>query len=68
MKRAEMERKSIWVSRYYEPRFGHDVEVRYDAEFLYQVAFEMSLFRRVRRFDPFTSPVPECGTLERLEE
>ena len=67
MTRREMERKEIWVSRYYEPRFGHDVEVRYDAEYLYQVAFEMNLFRRVKRFDPFTSSVPECGGLERLE-
>jgi hypothetical protein len=61
-----MEGKEIWVSRYYDPRFGH-VEVRYDQEFLYQVAFEMNLFRRVKRFDPFTTAMPESGGLERLE-
>jgi hypothetical protein len=55
------------VARHYDPRFGHEVEVRYDDEYLYQVAPEMNLFRRVPRFDPFTSPVPESGGLERLE-
>jgi hypothetical protein len=64
---AEMKAKAIWVPRYYEPRFGHDVEVRYDGEYLYQVTFEMGLFRRVKRFDPFTSTVPEYGFLERLD-
>jgi len=55
------------VARHYDARFGHEVEVRYDDEYLYQVAPEMNLFRRVRRFDPFTAPVPESGGLERLE-
>jgi hypothetical protein len=68
MTRREMERKAIWVERYYDTRFGHDVEVRYDGEYLYQVAFEMNPFRGVKRFDPFTSTVPERGGLERLEE
>jgi len=67
MTRREMEKKPIWVPRYYEPRFGHEVEVRYDEEYWYQVAPEMNLFRRVRRFDPFSSPIPESGGLERLE-
>ena len=51
MTRREMERKAIWVARHYDARFGHEVEVRYDDEYLYQVAPEMNLFRRVRRFD-----------------
>ena len=46
MTRREMEKKPIWVPRYYEPRFGQEVEVRYDEEFWYQVAPEMNLFRR----------------------
>ena len=49
MTRREMERKAIWVARHYDARFGHEVEVRYDDEYLYQVAPEMNLFRRVRR-------------------
>jgi hypothetical protein len=67
MTRREMESKAVWVARHYDPRLGLDVEVRYDADYLYQVAFEMNLFRRVKRFDPFTSSMPECGGLERLD-